>query len=36
MDDGKIVDVGTHEELMKTSKIYNEVYTSQQEGVISE
>lgn len=32
MDDGKIVAVGTHDELMKSSTIYQEVYTSQQEG----
>ncbi len=29
MDGGKIVDVGTHEELMKKSVIYKEVYDSQ-------
>ena len=33
MDDGKIADMGTHEELMKTSEIYRDVYQSQQEGV---
>ena len=32
MDEGKISAKGTHEELMKTSKIYQEVYTSQQKG----
>ncbi|MBR7165097.1 MAG: ABC transporter ATP-binding protein [Clostridia bacterium] len=32
MDDGKICDVGTHEELLKNSEIYREVYTSQQKG----
>ena len=32
MDDGRIADVGTHEELMKTSEIYRDVYQSQQEG----
>ena len=32
MDDGEIVDMGTHEELMKTSEIYRDVYQSQQEG----
>ena len=36
MDDGKISDIGTHEELMKSSEIYAQVYNSQQEGVISE
>ena len=32
MDDGKISAVGTHNELMKTSEIYRDVYQSQQEG----
>lgn len=32
MDDGKITDIGTHEELLKTSAIYREVYDSQQKG----
>jgi len=32
MDDGKIINVGTHEELLKTSDIYREVYESQQKG----
>lgn len=32
MDDGHIVAVGTHDELMKSCLIYQEVYTSQQEG----
>ncbi|MEA4814093.1 MAG: ABC transporter ATP-binding protein [Oscillospiraceae bacterium] len=32
IDDGKVVSCGKHEELMKTSGIYREVYTSQQEG----
>ena len=36
MDDGKISDIGTHDELMKSSEIYAQVYNSQQEGVISE
>lgn len=36
LDDGKINAVGTHEELMETNEIYRDVYTSQQEGVISE
>lgn len=33
MDDGHIADVGTHDELMRTSEIYREVYQSQQKGV---
>lgn len=32
MDGGKIQDVGTHEELLKTSSIYREVYESQMKG----
>ena len=32
MDDGRITETGTHEELMKTSEIYRDVYLSQQEG----
>ena len=32
MDDGKIADMGTHEELMKTSEIYREVYEQQTKG----
>ena len=33
LDDYHIADRGTHEELMKTNKIYQEIYQSQQEGV---
>ena len=32
LDDGKIDDIGTHEELMKDSQIYREVYESQNKG----
>ncbi len=32
LDDGKISAVGSHDELMKDSEIYREVYDSQQEG----
>lgn len=32
MDDGRISAIGTHEELLKTSDIYREVYESQQKG----
>ncbi len=32
MDNGMVVDVGTHETLLKTSAIYQEVYESQQKG----
>ena len=33
LDDDHIAGRGTHEELIKTSKIYQEIYQSQQEGV---
>jgi len=33
LDDGTIVDQGTHEELMAHSEVYQEIYNSQQEGV---
>ena len=33
LNDGKIADMGTHDELMERSEIYREVYTSQQKGV---
>ncbi len=32
LDDGKINDVGTHDELLERNEIYREVYTSQQSG----
>ena len=32
MDDGRISDIGTHEQLLETSAIYREVYESQQKG----
>ena len=32
LNDGRIADIGTHEELMRRSEIYREVYTSQQKG----
>ena len=32
LDSGRIVDQGTHAELMEKSEIYRDVYTSQQEG----
>ena len=33
LDDGKINDIGTHDELMARCAIYQEIYQSQQEGV---
>ena len=32
MDNGQVVSVGSHDELMETSPIYREVYTSQKKG----
>jgi len=32
MDAGEVTAVGTHEELLKTSDIYREVYESQMKG----
>ena len=32
LDDGKIADVGNHQQLMKNSEIYREVYESQNKG----
>ncbi|MDD3402792.1 MAG: ABC transporter ATP-binding protein [Hespellia sp.] len=32
LNDGKIIDFGTHEELLKTSEIYRDVYESQVKG----
>ena len=34
MDGGKIVDMGKHDELLKTSEIYREVYESQTKGAM--
>lgn len=34
LDDGKIDAVGTHDELMKSCEIYQEIYTTQQKGVL--
>ncbi len=33
MDDGKIADVGTHNELMERNTIYHDLYETQQQGV---
>lgn len=34
LDDGKINGIGTHKELIQNNKIYKEIYTSQQGGVL--
>ncbi|MCU6760908.1 Putative multidrug export ATP-binding/permease protein SAV1866 [uncultured Roseburia sp.] len=36
MQDGCICDIGTHEELLRTSHVYQEVYESQQKGGIGD
>lgn len=36
MDDGKIEAMGTHDELLKSSDIYQEIFVSQQEGVLAQ
>lgn len=33
VDDGEIKGTGTHDELMKTNEIYQEIYNTQQKGV---
>ena len=35
-DEGKINDIGTHDELLGRNPIYQEVYRSQMKGVVSE
>ena len=32
LDEGAVADIGSHDELMKNSRIYKEIYDSQQEG----
>ena len=36
LDDGKIVGVGTHDELLENSEIYKEIYISQQKGALAQ
>ena len=36
IDGGKIDSIGTHEELVKKSEIYHEIFVSQQEGVLAQ
>ena len=36
MDNGRIVGTGTHDELTKNNEIYNEIFVSQQEGVLAQ
>ena len=33
LDDGRIQGIGTHEELLESNRIYQEIYESQKEGV---
>ena len=34
MDEGKVVGFGTHDELMQSCEIYQEIYKTQQKGVL--
>jgi ATP-binding cassette subfamily B multidrug efflux pump len=34
LDDGKVVGIGSHQELSKENRIYQEINASQQEGVL--
>ncbi len=36
LEDGKIVGMGTHEELAKNNEVYHEIFVSQQEGVLAQ
>ena len=36
MDNGRIVGMGTHDELTQNNEIYNEIFVSQQEGVLAQ
>ncbi len=36
LENGKICGIGTHEELVKNNEIYNEIFVSQQEGVLAQ
>ena len=36
MEDGKISEIGTHEELLQSNEIYRDVYESQMKGGISD
>ena len=36
LDDGKICGMGTHDELVKNNEIYQEIFMSQQEGVLAQ
>ena len=35
LNDGRIADIGTHEELLKRNEIYRDVYTSQMKGAVA-
>lgn len=36
LEDGKIVGMGTHDELAKNNEVYHEIFVSQQEGVLAQ
>ncbi len=35
IDDGHVVGIGTHQQLMESSEVYQEINASQQEGVLA-
>ncbi len=36
LEKGRICGMGTHDELVKTNEVYNEIFVSQQEGVLAQ
>ena len=36
LENGKICGIGTHDELVKNNEVYNEIFVSQQEGVLAQ
>lgn len=36
LENGRISGIGTHDELVKTNEVYNEIFVSQQEGVLAQ
>lgn len=36
LENGRICGMGTHDELVKTNEVYNEIFVSQQEGVLAQ
>ena len=36
LENGRICGMGTHDELVETNEVYNEIFVSQQEGVLAQ